>query len=235
MVAIVVLVLLAVDSAHGLAGGPLAGLLGGLRIPARGGRSKETELLSAELFEACAAYWTDREPLDEQRLSTVVDSLASKRVDFDPVMLEGGLWLSLYTRGPKPKWQRNAELLGFALKNKAGQSYDAEKKTVQNYGELLGGFIAFSADGTFQLPAEMGRCPVDIGVSVESGGISISGLAINLGIKGPGLLRVEYVDDRVRIFTSPKTSPDEWEAAGLTVVQIREAALDAWPAKNARP
>jgi hypothetical protein len=190
---------------------------------------------STELFEACAAYWTDRQPLDEARLSEVVDSLAAAKVDFDPAMLGGGLWLSLYTRGPKPKWQRNAELLGFALKNKAGQSYDADKRTVRNYGELLGGFVAFSADGVFQLPPAMDRCPVDIGVSVESGGISVAGLAINLGIKGPGLLRVEYVDDRVRIFTSPNTSPDDWEAAGLTVVQIRETALDTRQANDARP
>lgn len=44
-------------------------------------------------------------------------------------------------------------------------------------------------------------------------------------LTGPGLLRVRYLDDRVRIFESPTDSPDSWEKAGLLVVQIREEAL----------
>ena len=37
--------------------------------------------------------------------------LAATERAFDVDSLGGGRWLSLYTRGPKPKWQKNAELV----------------------------------------------------------------------------------------------------------------------------
>ena len=45
---------------------------------------------------------------------------------------------------------------------------------------------------------------------------------VSSAISGPGYLRVLYLDEELRVFESPTSSPDRWEEAGLRVVQIRE-------------
>ena len=37
-----------------------------------------------------------------------------------------------------------------------------------------------------------------------------------------GPASVLYADDDIRIFESPRDSPDKWEEAGLIVVQVRD-------------
>ena len=46
------------------------------------------------------------------------------------------------------------------------------------------------------------------------------------GPRPNGYLRVRYLDESIRIFESPRESPDRWEAAGLVVVQVRDALFD---------
>ena len=45
-------------------------------------------------------------------------------------------------------------------------------------------------------------------------------------ISGPGYLRCKYIDENLRVFESPKDSPDKWEEAGLVVVQVKDALFD---------
>ena len=60
---------------------------------------------------------------------------------------------------------------------------------------------------------------------MTSGAFTAFGRRLGLPISGPGLLRVRYVDDKLRVFESPTDSPDKWEESGLMVVQVREALL----------
>lgn len=178
---------------------------------------------AAELYELLAAAWAQNAPVDDARASALVDALAATERAFDVDSLGGGRWLSLYTRGPKPKWQKNAELVTF-VRNRSGQTYDVQRRAVVNYGEILGEALSFSAEGTFA-PRGGSRTPVDVDVSVTSGAFTAFGRRLGLPISGPGLLRVRYVDDKLRVFESPTDSPDKWEESGLMVVQVREALL----------
>ena len=58
-------------------------------------------------------------------------------------------------------------------------------------------------------------------MTIEKGAIHLGPARLDLPIRGPGRLRVLYLDDRLRLFLSPTDSPDGWEAAGLLVVQMR--------------
>ena len=144
------------------------------------------------------------------------------------LLTDGGLWRATPIRGATPRWQRNRLLLPL-LNNRAGQAYYADA-TVVNYGEVLGRLVYFKAEGTFErASASVGanRCPVDFDVSIARGGAVVGGLELlTEGISGPGYLRVRYIDEDIRIFESPKDSPDRWEEAGLIVVQVRDALFD---------
>ena len=132
----------------------------------------------------------------------------------------------LYARGPTPKWLENANLLrALGVRNRAGQRYDPATSAVANYGEVLGTAISFGAEGTFDLPEGQLRAPCDVPVEIASGGLTVLGRRFDLPIKGPGLVRVRYHDDDLRVFESPNTSPGKWEESGLIVVQVRESAL----------
>ena len=98
---------------------------------------------------------------------------------------------------------------------------------MRNYGELFGDLASFSAEGTFEVPKNAKTLPVDVSVSISSGGLTVLGSRFELPISGPGLLRILYVDDRIRVFESPTDSPEKWEESGLVVVQVREDALAA--------
>ena len=68
------------------------------------------------------------------------------------------------------------------------------------------------------------RCPVDFNVAVSSGGFVLGGKPfLSNAISGPGYLRCRYIDENLRIFESPKDSPDRWEEAGLVVVQVKDS------------
>lgn len=179
---------------------------------------------AAELFEATAAAWRAGRKPDAARCSALVDALAARRCDFDASSLGGGLWLTLYTRGPAPKWQANAELVPF-VRNRVGQAYDVATGRVRNYGEVLGRAVSFVAEGSFDAPRGPRAAPVDVAVAIDGGGLTLFGTRIDLPIKGPGLLRVLYADDAVRVFESPTDAPDKWEESGLVVVQVRETLL----------
>ena len=79
-----------------------------------GWRERGPPAEAAELFELTAAAWRAGRKPDGARCSALVDALAAARCEFDASALGGGLWLTLYTRGPKPKWQANAELVPFS-------------------------------------------------------------------------------------------------------------------------
>ena len=194
----------------------------------RGAPAAAAEADAGELFEILAESWRRNVAVDDVRASSLVDSLASSKRSFDAASLGGGLWLSLYTRGPKPRWQSNGEFLGrFGVRNRAGQAYDPAAGAVRNYGELFGDLASFSAEGTFEVPKNAKTLPVDVSVSISSGGLTVLGSRFELPISGPGLLRILYVDDRIRVFESPTDSPEKWEESGLVVVQVREDALAA--------
>ena len=179
--------------------------------------------LRAELRE-----WSTRETEDRRAtIEELIDELVAARVPVPRRGLGSGLWVSAFTRGNEPRWQRNAKLLApFAkTKNLAGQQYfqSAERESrVINYGEIFGSSLFVTASGTFQKASgSQGlQCPQDFDVFIDSGALTILGNEIPLPVKGTGLLRVLFANDECRIFVSPTDSPDRWEEAGLVVVQI---------------
>ena len=168
---------------------------------------------------------------DGSVLKPLVDQCCDASVAFRPELLgDGALWrATTIVQGEKPRWQRNAELIGF-LNNRAGQAYtlDGSGGSVVNYGEVLGRSFYFKAEGTFT-PATPGAirgraCPVDFNVAISSGGFVIGGREFtSSAISGPGYLRCRYLDENLRVFESPKASPDKWEDAGLVVVQVKDS------------
>lgn len=174
---------------------------------------------------------------DGAELAPLVDACTASRAPFRPEVLgDGALWRAVsIVRGEVPRWERNARLLPF-FSNRAGQAYTIDssgRSTVVNYGEVLGRALYFKAEGTFKpakapapplaLPGSL-RCPVDFDVSIREGGFVLGGKPfVSSAISGLGFLRVQYLDDDIRIFESPKDSPDKWEEGGLVVVQVRDA------------
>ena len=199
---------------------------------------------SAELRSLLVGAAASRGDVDAARADALVAELAAARVPFDAALLgatdavPSGLWRASYTAGaPPPRWERNARRLGF-FRNRAGQAYDATTGRVANYGEVAGPSVYFTACGSFtERDASVARCPKDYDVAIEEGGFVLFGRPfLSSAIKGPGFLRVLYLDEDLRIFESPTDSPDTgrdvtgekgvWESAGLKVVQVREAAFE---------
>lgn len=177
-------------------------------------------------FEICAG------DADSARASELIDELCGARAKIDVEGLGGGLWLSRFVRGPEPRWQRQAKIFKF---NKVGQTYDPETSRVRNYGEVLGPCFAVFAEGSyepFRATKEPVTAPLDVDVSIDKGGLLVAGLSLGLPIKGPGLLRIHYLDSRLRIFESPPDAPtNDWETnsdQGLFVVQLRQDALEEY-------
>ena len=167
-------------------------------------------------------------------LSALADECAAACVPFRAELLgDGELWrASSIVRGEIPRWERRARALPFFKStNRAGQAYSLEGGArVVNYGEVLGRKLYFKAEGTFskaaKSPGNDGCCPQDYDVKISSGGFVLNGKEVPLPISGPGFLRVLYIDKDIRIFESPKDSPDVWEKSGLVVVQVRDALFD---------
>lgn len=176
-------------------------------------RSRSTELRDLILDSSSVELYRGR--IDE-----LIQELAAAKAPFDANALSGGLWKAAYTSGASPKWERNAKLVPF-LRNIAGQEYNLDSMRVVNYGELVGRNVFFSARGSFsETDVSVRNCPKDYDVFVEAGALNLLGAELPLPIKGRGYLRCLYADSYVRIFTSPKDSPDRWEEEGLVVVQI---------------
>jgi len=165
---------------------------------------------------------------DDTDLTPLVNACCQARVPFRAELLgDGDLWRATPVVGEKPRWQRNRELLPIA--NRAGQAYSLDGRdsgTVLNYGEVLGRSFYFKAEGSFARAAVSRgatRCPVDFTVLVTRGGVVVGGVPLlTSAISGDGYLRCLYLDEDIRIFESPKDSPDKWEEAGLIVVQVRD-------------
>ena len=168
----------------------------------------------------------------------LVDELCEAKVPFNAKLLgDGALWRAVsIVSGETPRWQRNAKLLPF-LNNRAGQAYtiadagDGSSGSVVNYGEVFGRSFYFKAEGTFEpaaaASAGSARCPIDFNVAVSSGGFVLGGKPfLSNAISGPGYLRCRYIDENLRIFESPKDSPDRWEEAGLVVVQVKDSLFE---------
>jgi len=169
---------------------------------------------------------------DSGELQELVEACCAARVPFRAELLgDGELWRATPVKGRIPRWQRNRNLIP-TLRNRAGQAYQlagASDGSVVNYGEVLGRALYFKAEGSFsKAPTSSGnRCPQDFDVKVTQGGFVLGGRAFVSGaISGPGFLRCLYLDEDVRIFESPTTSPDRWEEAGLIVVQVRDALFE---------
>ena len=96
--------------------------------------------------------------------------------------------------------------------------------------QVFGRSLYFKASGTFSPAAATRgarRCPVDFNVAITSGGFVVGGKEfVSSAISGPGYLRCKYIDENLRVFESPKDSPDKWEEAGLVVVQVKDALFD---------
>lgn len=174
---------------------------------------------------------TDRERIDSlidrDRIDSLIDRLASARVPC--ANLGAGLWRASYIRGETPRWEEAARALPFFReRNVAGQTYDTSANTVKNYGEILGPAVHFLVEGVFsEADASVRRCPKDFDVQAERGGLVIGGRPfLTTAISGPGFLTVLYIDDDIRVFESPRDSPDRWEEAGLVVVQVRDSCFD---------
>lgn len=186
---------------------------------------KQRDSPANELFGMLAEQFRSGVECDKMRALSLVEDLIAEGGSFNPALLGGGLWLSVSSYGPQPKWARNAALLGGLVQNKVGQIFDPYECTVCNYGEIAGSNCFVVAEGTFTVPRNQKRCPVDIPVDIAKGALHVRGLRVGLGIKGSAVLRVRYLDDKLRIFESVQNSPDTWEESGTLVVQIRQNTL----------
>ena len=164
-----------------------------------------------------------------QKVEEGIELLAAARVQCPAALLgnssavSDGLWRSVFLQGRTPKWEENARLLRPWVQNKAGQAYDATRGRVTNYGEILGPMVHFVAEGTFTAKDGTSQCPKEFDVEIEQGGLVFFGVPLlSSAISGPGLVRVLYIDEDLRIFESPTESPDGWEEKGSRVIQVRE-------------
>eukprot|EP00438_Fugacium_kawagutii_P024537 Skav223317 [mRNA] locus=scaffold200:47568:48233:+ [translate_table: standard] len=172
------------------------------------------------------------EPLEganRQRVEEGILQLAEARVQCPAELLgfssspSDGLWRSVFIQGRTPKWEENARLLRPLVRNKVGQAYDAKALRVTNYGEILGPLVHFVAEGSFTAKDGSSQCPKEFDVEIEQGGLVVFGVPLlSSAISGPGLVRVLYIDEDIRIFESPTESPDKWEEEGLRVIQVRD-------------
>ena len=165
-------------------------------------------------------------PREEQNLKEKLQRLAEAKVPCRAELLGNSteeLWRSVYIQGKTPKWEQNARVFRPWVRNKAGQAYDTRSGRVRNYGELLGPGLHFVAEGRFDAVDETNDCPKEFRVEIEQGGLVILGFPLLSSlISGPGLVRVLYLDEDIRLFESPNESPGGWEERGLRVVQVRD-------------
>uniref|UniRef100_A0A7S3K2Z3 Plastid lipid-associated protein/fibrillin conserved domain-containing protein n=1 Tax=Aureoumbra lagunensis TaxID=44058 RepID=A0A7S3K2Z3_9STRA len=156
------------------------------------------------------------EERNKVKIDQLIDEIIAEEKPIDIRNLGQGLWYSKYFRGSRPKWAPRQ-----GSKNVAGQSYDIEEKSVENYAEIFGDKVYFLARGTFQPRTNSVSWPLDVDVMINNGGLIFFGFFLNFGIEGPGIQRILYCDQFIRIFQAVSDSPDLWEQQGLLVVQCR--------------
>ena len=104
---------------------------------------------------------------DEERICSLVDTLTSAKVHFDPTMcLDGPLYVSNVVEGPPPLWERFGMRIGGTEKsnnvskgsfgNIQGQQYRYRdnNRSVVNYAEILGKAFHVRAYGTYERDAD---------------------------------------------------------------------------------
>ena len=186
---------------------------------------------ATELKQRLSDSFRDQAEPDRARVDELVSALVGEKdkPPFDASVLGGGLWAAVHTSGPVPRWEKYSRLLP-KLRNVRGQQYTPTGDgvgEVLNYGEIAGPALYFSATGTFrENDAGAAHFPKDFDVDVESGGLTVLGLRVPLPISGAGFLRLEWADESMRIVSSPRASPDNWEESGLVVVQMRVSELE---------
>ena len=185
---------------------------------------------ASELKQRLGDSFRDNAEPDRARVDELVSTLVGEKDrPFDASVLGGGLWAAVHTSGPVPRWEKYSRLLP-KLRNVRGQQYTPTGDgvgEVLNYGEIAGPALYFSATGTFrENDAGAAHFPKDFDVDVESGGLTVLGLRVPLPISGAGFLRLEWADESMRIVSSPRASPDNWEESGLVVVQMRVSELE---------
>jgi len=174
--------------------------------------------------------------------STVRDELLQESIQNSPKVPE--LVSRLLTESPTVRYNPNECLYGplyctvatiettrsplwktWSLKssNIQGQQYSSDQ-TVVNYSEIWGSALHIRASGQFIPLSTRNQCPVDYTVTVDQASFHFGKLQWQLPIQGSSILRILYADPELRIFVSPQDTQanvGDWEAAGLTVVQVR--------------
>ena len=97
---------------------------------------------------------------DEERITSLVSTLTSAKVQFDPSLcLDGPLFVSNVVEGPPPLWERFGVKIGGSgtgksngIGNIQGQQYvyRDDEKSVVNYAEILGKAFHVRAYGTYE-------------------------------------------------------------------------------------
>lgn len=152
---------------------------------------------------------------DTSTTRSTVDKLVDQLIrehagkPFTERQLGRGPWQVRYSRGPLA-WKG---WTGAKKGNAASQEFITETKEIINTGEILGNWITVSASGRFKTVGENGRLPVMIRASVEGGKVCVLGKEIELPIRGKGEVKLMFIDDRLRVFQSPRN--------GATTVQVR--------------
>ena len=112
------------------------------------------ELISLLIKRRCGR----RNEYDDERISSLVDTLTSARARFDPtICLDGPLFVSNVVEGPPPLWERFGLKFGGSndgeknnIGNIQGQQYfyRDDEKSVVNYAEIIGKAFHVRAYGT---------------------------------------------------------------------------------------
>ena len=118
------------------------------------------ELISLLIKRRCGR----RNEYDDERISSLVDTLTSARARFDPtICLDGPLFVSNVVEGPPPLWERFGLKFGGSndreknnIGNIQGQQYvyRDDEKSVVNYAEILGKAFHVRAYGTYVRDAD---------------------------------------------------------------------------------
>lgn len=149
---------------------------------------------------------------DVERFRELVDVLLDSELPFKESSLDGGEWQVVYTRGA-PLWQqltspgqvKSAGRLSYKSKSKAGQDFSASGRVVKNRGELLGGSVVVTAEGTYEPQDSETNLPKLIKANISSGEMVAWGRRIPLPISGSAFVSIMYVDDTVRVLSNRKT------------------------------
>lgn len=98
---------------------------------------------------------------------------------------------------------------------------------LENSAQIIGDYLRIAGSGSFiQADPAADKCPVLFDVQIERGEFLVLGNKLGLPISGKGQTLLLYIDENVRVITSPSDSEGGWEKAGLVVVQVPADALE---------